>query len=76
MEAQNHQNTSSRLFGIRIFWPYGDGSIDFWVIELDDGIIETGTPIKFDGKNDSFRLRFSLKPIRIDGMNVHKYRLC
>ena len=28
-------------------------------IELDDGKIGTGKPIKFDGKNHGFRLRFS-----------------
>ena len=38
------------------------------IIELDDGKILTGKPyiwypIKFDGKDHGFRLRFSLKPI-------------
>ena len=32
------------------------------IIELDDGKIYAGKPIKFDGKNHGFRLRFSLKP--------------
>ena len=32
-------------------------------MELDDGNILTGKPKQFHGKNNGFRLRFSLKPI-------------
>jgi hypothetical protein len=42
---------------------YGTVSPDRYIMELDDGKILTGNPIKFDGKNHGFRLRFSLKPI-------------
>ena len=53
----------TRLMG-KIMNPQNTGLIKY-IIELDDGKIETGTPIKFDGKNHGFPVKiFSTKAIQ------------
>ena len=55
-----HIQTDSKSSMVRLIW------LTFieLVIELGYGKILTGKPIKFDGKNNGFLLRFSLKPIQ------------
>ena len=48
----------------KIMNPQNTGLIKY-IIELDDGKIETGTPIKFDGKHHGFPVKiFSTKAIQ------------
>ena len=55
---------------------HGASGYDTTFIELDDGKIETGKPVIFDGKHHGFRLRFSLKPIQWNMIFEHLRRSC
>ena len=58
-----HRMIDTRLMG-KIMNPQNTGLIKY-IIELDDGKIETGTPIKFDGKNHGFPVKiFSTKALQ------------